>query len=288
MKGITEDDRIMRQNGKTIIYTDLDGTFLDERNYSFLRSLPALRAAQERGMPVIFCSSKTRAEIVHLRKVTEVGDPFVVENGGAIYVPEGYFPFAIDRSTSRDGYAVIEMGEPYSKLVDLFRAFRADFPDLGIAGFSDLTVKEIAHECGMTLVEAQRAKNREYSEPFRFSNSAPAEIRWFLQRILQSGLQFSVGGRYYHLHGNSDKGMSVRFLNEMFFRAYGPITTVGIGDSANDEPMLSNVELPIIVKRPSGLHDPNLIARFSGARLTEHIGSRGWADAVIQLLSERA
>jgi mannosyl-3-phosphoglycerate phosphatase len=277
----------MRQNGKTIIYTDLDGTFLDEKNYSFIRSLPILRAARERGIPVVFCSSKTRAEIEHIRKATEVNDPFVVENGGAILVPDGYFPFAIEGSASRDGYAVIEMGEPYSKLVELFRMFRADFPGLGVVGFSDLTIKEIAHECAMTLVEAQRAKDREYSEPFRFSGSVPDERRGFLQRIRQSGLRFSTGGRYYHLHGNSDKGMSVKILNEMFFRAYGPITSVGIGDSPNDEPMLDSVELPIIVKRPSGIHDPKLTAQFSGARLTEHIGSRGWADAVMQLLSEK-
>jgi mannosyl-3-phosphoglycerate phosphatase len=277
----------MRRNGKTIIYTDLDGTFLDEKDYSFLRSLPALRAAQERGIPVVFCSSKTRAEIEHIRKVTEVKDPFIVENGGALFVPAGYFPFAIEGSDSRDGYAVIEVGEPYSKLVDIFRRFRAAFPGLGIVGFSDLTVKQLAYECALTLVEAQRAKDREYSEPFRFSGSAPEEIREFLQRIIEGGLRFSVGGRYYHLQGNYDKGMSVRFLNEMFFRVHGPITTIGIGDSPNDEPMLNSVELQIIVKRPSGTHDPKLTAQFSGALLTEHIGSRGWADAVIQLLSEK-
>jgi mannosyl-3-phosphoglycerate phosphatase len=278
----------MRRNGKTIIYTDLDGTFLDEKNYSFLRSLPALQAARERGIPVVFCSSKTRAEIEYIRKSTEVNDPFIVENGGAILVPDGYFPFAIEGSASRDGYEVIEIGEPYSKIINLFRIFRAEFPGLGIVGFSDLTVKEIAHECTMTIVEAQRAKDREYSEPFRFSNSTPERIQAFLQRIRQGGLQFSVGGRYYHLQGNYDKGMSVKFLNEMFFRASGPITTAGIGDSPNDEPMLNNVELPIIVKRPSGIHDPKLTTQFPGALLTEHIGSRGWADAVMQLVSEKA
>jgi mannosyl-3-phosphoglycerate phosphatase len=274
----------MRKNGKTIIYTDLDGTFLDEKGYSFRESLPALRAAQKGGAPVVFCSSKTRAEIEHIRKATEAKDPFIVENGGAIYVPEGYFPFAIEGSALRDGYAVIVVGEPYSKLVDLFRKFRADFLGLGIVGFSDMTVKELAHECAMTIVEAQRAKDREYSEPFRFSDSPPEAIPEFLQRIIKGGLQFSVGGRYYHLHGNYDKGMSVKFLNEMFYRAYGPITTVGIGDSPNDEPMLSSVELPIIVKRPSGIHDPILTAHFSGARLTESIGPQGWRDAVMQLL----
>jgi predicted mannosyl-3-phosphoglycerate phosphatase (HAD superfamily) len=201
-------------------------------------------------------------------------------------VPERYFPFAIEGSTLRDGYAVIEVGEPYSKLVDLFRRFRADFPGLGIVGFSDMTVKQIAHECALTLVEAQRAKNREYSEPFRFSDSAPEEIQRFRQRIKQGGLQSSAGRRYYHLHGDYDKGMSVRFLNEMFLRAYGPITTVGLGDSPNDEPMLNSVELPIIVKLPSGLHEPKLTAQFSGGRLTERIGPQGWRDAVMQLLSE--
>jgi phosphoserine phosphatase len=31
----------------------------------------------------------------------------------------------------------------------------------------------------------------------------------------------------------------------MFFRADGPITTIGIGDSLNDLPMLNSVDLPI-------------------------------------------
>lgn len=276
----------MRQNSRTIIYTDLDGAFLDERNYSFFDSLPALRAAQERGIPVVFCSSKTRAEIEHIRKAAEVTDPFIVENGGAIYVPVGYFPFAIEGIVLSEGNEVIEIGDPYAKIIALFRLCRAEFPGLGVIGFSDLTIKEIALECGLTLAEAQRAKDRKYSEPFRFSNATLEDIRMFLRKIRQTGLRFSAGGRYYHLQGKFDKGLSVKILNEMFYRAYGPITTVGIGDSPNDLPMLSSVDLPIVVKRPSGNHDPGLTAQFSGMRLTERIGPSGWADAVIQLLNE--
>jgi mannosyl-3-phosphoglycerate phosphatase len=48
---------------KKIIYTDLDGTFLDHRTYSCAESLPALRAATAQGTPIVFCSSKTRAEV---------------------------------------------------------------------------------------------------------------------------------------------------------------------------------------------------------------------------------
>ncbi|MCI0660002.1 MAG: HAD-IIB family hydrolase [Acidobacteria bacterium] len=276
----------MSQNSRTIIYTDLDGAFLDERNYSFFESLTALRAAQERDIPVVFCSSKTRAEVEHIRKAAEVTDPFIVENGGAIFVPAGYFPFVIEGSAFHEGSEVIEMGEPYAKIIDLFRLCRSEFPGLGVIGFSDMTIKEIALECGLTLAEAQRAKDRKYSEPFRFSNATLEDIRMFLRRIRQAGLRFSAGGRYYHLQGKFDKGISVRILNEMFFRAYGPIKTVGIGDSPNDLPMLNSVEMPIIVKRPSGTHDPGLATQFSGVRLTERIGPSGWSDAVMQLLHE--
>jgi mannosyl-3-phosphoglycerate phosphatase len=278
----------MRHNGKTIIYTDLDGTFLDENNHSFLESLPALRAVKERDIPVVFFSSKSRAEVEHIRKATQVNDPFIVESGHAILVPQGYFSFSIESSTSRDGYVIVEIGEPYSKLVKIFRKLSKDFPELRVVGFSDLTVKELALECGLTLTEAQRAKEREYTEPFRFSNTSPDRAQAFLQRIKQTGLQFSIEGRYHHLQSNIDKGMSVRFLNEMFSRADGPITTIGIGDSPSDAPMLSSVLMPIIIKRPSGIHDSKLRAQFSRARLSERIGPQGWADEVMRLLKEKA
>jgi mannosyl-3-phosphoglycerate phosphatase len=111
----------MRQNGKMIIYTDLDGAFLDDKDHSFRESAPALRVAQERGISVIFCSSKTRAEIESLRKAVGVNDPFIVENGGAIYAPEGYFPFTVEDSMSRDGYDVIELGESYNSREKLMK-----------------------------------------------------------------------------------------------------------------------------------------------------------------------
>lgn len=277
----------MRQKGKTIIFTDLDGTFLDEKNCSFRESLPALRVAQERGIPVIFCSSKTRAEIEHLRKATEAHDPFIVENGSAIYAPEGYFPFTVEDSMSRDGYDVIELGESYFRLVYLFRLLRAGSPNFDIVGFSDLTAKELALECGMTLDEAERAKARGYTEPFRFSDITPERIDIFLERIRQSGRQFSAGDRYYYLQGNYDKGRAVEILTRLCQRAYGEVTTIGIGDSPNDAPMLAKVSFPIIVNRPSGAHHPDLVAQFPQARRSKGVGPTGWAETVMRLASAK-
>jgi mannosyl-3-phosphoglycerate phosphatase len=181
---------------------------------------------------------------------------------------------------------VIELGEPYNRLIDIFRLLRSGPPDFGVVGFSDLTVKELAMERGMTLDEAARAKAREYSEPFRFTDISPAKMDVFLERIRQSGRQFAIGGRYYHLQGSYDKGRAVDILNHMFKRVHRQITTIGIGDSQNDAPMLGKVDKPVIVKRPSGVHKPELVAQYPKALLTDGIGPKGWAEAVLRMVSE--
>jgi mannosyl-3-phosphoglycerate phosphatase len=283
----------MKQHEKPIIYVNLDRAIHDGKSCSTREALSALRVAQERGVPVIFCSSRTRAEIEGLRKKWEARDPFIVENGGAIYTPKGYFPFVVESSETRDGYDVIEMGEPYWRLVNAFRLLRSDLPGLGVVGFSDLTVKELALECRMTLDEAARAKAREFSEPFRFSDSASDQVELFLQRVKQAGKQVSTGGRYFHLHDGFDMGVAVGFLNVMFRRVFGKIKTVGFGDSQYDAPMLSSVDFPVIVERPPGaqtleLESPEKIFKqFPSIGLADMRDSQGWADAVMRLIDEQ-
>jgi len=80
---------------KIIIFTDLDGTLLDNSSYSFEAALPALQLIKEKNIPLIICSSKTRKEIEHYRKKLYNLHPFISENGGGIFIPKGYFNFQL-------------------------------------------------------------------------------------------------------------------------------------------------------------------------------------------------
>jgi ribonucleotide monophosphatase NagD (HAD superfamily) len=53
---------------KTIVFTDLDGTLLDESTYSHAEASPALHLILATSTPLVLCSSKTRAEIEVLRE----------------------------------------------------------------------------------------------------------------------------------------------------------------------------------------------------------------------------
>ena len=73
-----------------IIYTDLDGSLLDHQSYSFAPAANFLERLGNLTIPVIPVTSKTRNEVLSLRKSLNSRHPFVVENGAAICLPKKY------------------------------------------------------------------------------------------------------------------------------------------------------------------------------------------------------
>ena len=84
-----------------VVFTDLDGTLLDHSTYSFAEAQPALALLKSKNVPLIFCTSKTRSEVEYWRGLLGNNHPFIVENGGAAFVPENYFNFPIPASVKR-------------------------------------------------------------------------------------------------------------------------------------------------------------------------------------------
>src|SRR3989338_10179164 len=85
---------------KTIIASDLDGTLLDSTDYSFAAAQPALAMIRARDVPLVLCSSKTRAEIEEYRRRLDNGHPFIAENGGGVFISHGYFSVPLDAAES--------------------------------------------------------------------------------------------------------------------------------------------------------------------------------------------
>jgi mannosyl-3-phosphoglycerate phosphatase len=269
-----------------VIFTDLDGTLLDHETYSFAPARPALRRLEELGVPLVLCSSKTRAEIEQWRYRLENRDPFVVENGGAIFVPKGYFRFSIEDCREIGDYEVVEMGTAYEELRRALLQLRQE-NDLPLVGFGDLTVEEVMTRTGLSREEAELAKKREYDEPFFCRRTLSEQEEEQLETAVHArGLRLTRGGRFYHLMGANDKGLAVRRLIQMYTRVFGgPPRSVALGDSANDLPMLASVEVAILVQKPGGEYDPQVLRQIDPRRAPGP-DPVGWNAAVLALLQE--
>ncbi|MFW6118306.1 MAG: mannosyl-3-phosphoglycerate phosphatase [Chloroflexota bacterium] len=264
---------------KPIIFTDLDGTLLDLETYSYDQALPSIEYLRSQEVPIIFCSAKTRAEQEIYRKELQINDPFIVENGGAVFVSQDYFPFDFEYHKVEDGYQVIELGMPYHRIREILSQIRDD-TGVSFKGFGDMSAEEVASLTSLDIGAAARAKAREYDETLNLKGT-PDEINRVLDEIKKAGLNYASGGRYYDVIGPNDKGKATRILTDLFHRKLGQVDTIAIGDSPNDLPMLSAVDIPVLVQKPGGIWEEVDIPHL---HRVEGIGPRGWARAVEEII----
>jgi len=287
---------------KLVIFTDLDGTLLHPKTYSFEAAMPALTLIKEKEIPLILCSSKTRAEIEVYRRRLDNSHPFISENGGGIFEPAGYFsthqkrgqttifpsplkgegqglPSNVSIGGEGEKYETIILGKHYNEIRRVFIKLREEM-NVPVKGFGDMSAKEIAALTGLTLTEAKLAKEREFDEPFLFEEGE-RRIQEFLKTIEVAGFHWTQG-RFYHILGDNDKGKAVKILKDFYKRDYGRIKTIGIGDSFNDLPLLRVVNYPVLIPKEDGSYEPRV--KLRNIRKANKTGPEGWNEAVVELI----
>ena len=265
---------------KPVIFTDLDGTLLDHSTYSFEKALPALRMLKEKQIPVVICSSKTRREIEYYRKLLGNEDPFISENGGGIFIPKDYFGLSVRDFgfpvIEESNYLTIRLGARYTDLRKAILELQAE--GFVVKGFGDMDIEEISAVTGLTLEEAEMAKERDFDEPFLPDGNT--DIAGLLQAIEAKGFHVTQG-RFHHILGDSDKGKAVGILIELYKKSSKGVVTVAIGDGLNDMSMFEKVDYPVIVREPDGNYDPRItVPKLIKA---DGIGPEGWNKAIAQL-----
>jgi mannosyl-3-phosphoglycerate phosphatase len=269
-----------------VAFTDLDESLLDREAYSFEAARPALEELRRQNIPLVLCTSKTAAETLRFRTLLENRDPFVVEGGGGIYIPKGYFDKLPRSHEDRGEYLLLPLGRGHEDVLKGLGHLK-EFTANSIRAFDDMTAEEIAADTRLPLELARLAKDREFDEPFKFVRRE-GEFAPHLSRVAgERSLRVTRGGRYYHLHGEVDKGMATQTLIRLFAQKLGRVRTLAVGDSEMDFPMLGAVDVPIAVLRENGRHDPVLTTGVKDLLRVPRPGPAGWNDAVLQVLKDR-
>ena len=266
--------------------TDVDGCLLDHRTYRAGPARRVLRRLRWLGVPVVLCTSKTRAELRALRR--EVAGPHlaIVEDGAGILIPPGIAP-AVRLPAARrvqDG-RLVQLAPGYAKIRRAFAALQRGTGG-AVVGFGDMTVAEVAAATGLSPRAARLARRREFDEPFLFMSAERVHARRVARYAARHGLVVTRGGRLWHLHGPTDKGRATRLVRDLLERVHGALSIIALGDSPLDAPMLREAELPIIIPRPDGCADPALRRRLRRARVAPAPGPAGWAKAVTRAMEE--
>ena len=250
------------------VVTDLDGTLMDH-HYDWSAAIDAIRCLQRRGIPVIPCTSKTAEEVLGFREAADLHDPFIVENGGAIYG---------ESATGELWHH--DLGPSWRQLRPQLDALERELgePLLALDDLSDLEADRLLGLSGESLRQAQR---RQCSVPF--VPPPTTESRHRLQ-VLAAMHQLGVvqGNRLGHLLGAGvSKGRALQILKQRL--GVPDVKVLALGDSPNDLPLLDAGDCAVVVPGSAGPH-PELQAGVAEGRyqLAPAPHGEGWSAAVLR------
>ena len=265
---------------RLLVFSDLDGTLLDHHSYSWAPAGEALTRIAERDIPLILSSSKTRGEILQLRRQLNNGHPFIVENGSAVYIPAGYFKHPVGKPGGEYESRIFATGR--GKILAVLDSLRKAH-GFSFRGFNDMTTEELAAATGLSLEDACRANQRDCSEPIQWLDSDRA-LGLFRETLASHGLYLLRGGRFQHVMGDTDKARGVLWLMQCYRAAWPDreFLSVALGDSPNDRVMLETCDIPVVIKPARG--EPLCLEDSNGVIYPEKPGPSGWQWAMDRLL----
>lgn len=152
--------------------------------------------------------------------------------------------------------------------------------DFRFKGFTDMSAAEVAEITGLNLESAKLARQREYDEPVKLDASGEKDTSEFLAKLEEANLSWSHGGRLYHVMGGGGKGKAVEILSGLYRRIWGEIRTIGLGNGLNDSPMLSQVDIPILVQKKDLSWENINLPRL---RKVRGVGPEGWSKAIVEV-----
>lgn len=286
---------MMPEAANPVVVTDLDGTLLDARTYSFEPALPALELLRERGIPLVLSSSKTRAELEHYAEALGTRDPLVSENGGGIFLPAtdrwkrvlDAWPDPPGPIAEEGAYFALRLGPPYEELRRALATLREQ--GFRVRGFGEMSVEEVAALTGLPADQAGWARQREFDECFLLEDPGPAPSLDTAVRSLGFRL---TRGRFHHILGEQDKGRALDILRQIFaYTPERPTHFIALGDSLNDLPMLRAADTAVVIPQPGGVPRPELVAALgdrSAFTLAPLPGPAGWREVLLHLLAGQA
>ena len=229
-----------------VFITDLDGTLLGHEDFSFTPIRDDFLNLLDRGIQIIFNSSKTATEIRALCDDLDVKLPFICENGAALFNADllvGDIPLVDTMPSSMVlGTTVEALMAAWDEAIDPSLRRHCILLDA-------MEPKAQQRVLGLAGQQLSRALDRDFSVLFSFYG--PHEVFADLcSQAAAAGLSVHSGGRVHCLSGQHDKSSFNTMIRQRCSPPAGKAIIIGFGDSDNDIALLSQADVACVVPRP--------------------------------------
>ena len=261
----------MIENSSIWIVSDVDGTLMDH-SYDLSPAKETIKKLQKLSIPVILCTSKTASEVKVIRQKLNLTDPYIVENGAAIY----------GESLKKVNGQII-LGKKYELLEETLNFISKEI-DYKLTPLNNLTDQEATQLTGLKGNSLNLMRDRHWSMPFL---NPPVYLEEKINICCQKfNVEIFKGNRMSHLlSSNSNKGKAINALKK--YSNTKNLRIIGLGDSPNDLPLLLSSDIKIVIP---GIDGPNLnlLDQLKDLKFTlaSEPNGYGWKNEINKLINQ--
>ena len=261
----------MIENASLWVVSDVDGTLMDH-SYDLTPAKETIEILQKLSIPVILCTSKTASEVKVIREELNLTDPYIVENGAAIYGE------SLDKVNGE-----IILGKKYELLEEILNFISKEI-DYHLIPLNSLSDNEASKLTGLKGNSLNLMRDRHWSMPFlNPPNFLEAKINICCKKF---NVDVFKGNRMSHLLStNSNKGKAINALKN--YSNIKNIKIIGLGDSPNDLPLLLNSDIRIVIPGTNGPNF-NLLDQLKDLEFTlaSKPNGYGWKYEINKLINK--
>lgn len=151
-------------------------------------------------------------------------------------------------------------------------------------GFSNWSSAEVSNHTGLSLAQAERAKRRQFSEPFEWTGD---EREWndLLAALHEKKLAVQKGGRFFSASFGETKAGQMSKIRTHFQKKGECLFSIALGDGENDIAMLESADIGVIIPNPSHGGIGPFEGEASGKIIRADLpGPEGWNQAIKMLI----
>ena len=213
-----------------LVFANIDSQFDVATPDAIAQAREALSALNREGVPLVLCSSYPRAQVEALRQSLDLHHPFICERGCAVFVPAGYFSFNLPGLRVVADQHVLELGRPHHDVSQTLLQLAAE-QGVRLRTFGQMSVDEVATDCGLTVPQARLAKLMEYSERFKIIDATDMARQRLFTAMEQASMR-CITGRPYHYAGSAvDPSLSTSRVYALYRLAHSAVVSIGAADA---------------------------------------------------------
>ena len=239
-----------------VINADIFGNNSEDLEKFALTLIPI----KDANIPILLYSKRTYEEMIQLCSLLGINHPFVVENGGALYVPNNYFKLDLKDFTVVDEHQQLVFGSTRSTIENITNKL-AKVTRTNLNNDIDSPL-DLADYWDIEIPEAERLMNRGFSQMIVKTEEITGLSDMFKLLVSQQGLQIIDTEKAYYIGNFSVVEPIQHWIN--YLKSQFTLQVFGISNLAADKAVLELVDDAFLLKnngewQPILLENLNLI-----------------------------